>query len=186
MSRSGRDQDADRAHAEAERILADVEARRHDPEFLERLARRVEADRPGLDLLAGGEAGQYPTDDASPIGRVEKPWGYELRIAFTEHYAGKILHIRRGAALSVHLHRSKHETSYLVTGRLMIENGWSEHELMETEATPGYSWHIRPGEIHSIEALEDSVVFEVSTPHRADAVRLRDRYGRPTQRRPDS
>lgn len=32
--------------------------------------------------------------------------------------------------------------------------------------------------IHSIEALEDSVVFEVSTPQLDDVVRLSDRYGR--------
>jgi hypothetical protein len=32
--------------------------------------------------------------------------------------------------------------------------------------------------VHSIEALEDSVVVEVSTPEVDDVVRLQDRYGR--------
>jgi mannose-6-phosphate isomerase len=34
---------------------------------------------------------------------------------------------------------------------------------------------------HSVEALEDSVVFEVSTPHLDDVVRLSDRYGRTSE-----
>jgi hypothetical protein len=35
-----------------------------------------------------------------------------------------------------------------------------------------------PGTVHTIEALEDSDVVEVSTPHLDDVVRLQDRYGR--------
>jgi mannose-6-phosphate isomerase len=37
---------------------------------------------------------------------------------------------------------------------------------------------VKPGTVHSIEAIEDSVVLEVSTPHLDDVVRLEDRYGR--------
>ena len=43
---------------------------------------------------------------------------------------------------------------------------------------PGYTWRNRPLEIHTIEALEDSDVLEVSTPHLDDVVRLVDNYGR--------
>lgn len=35
-----------------------------------------------------------------------------------------------------------------------------------------------PGEIHTIEALEDADVLEVSTAHLDDVVRLSDGYGR--------
>jgi hypothetical protein len=35
-----------------------------------------------------------------------------------------------------------------------------------------------PGNVHTIEALEDSDVLEVSTPHLDDVVRLSDNYGR--------
>jgi hypothetical protein len=44
--------------------------------------------------------------------------------------------------------------------------------------TPGCSWRNEPGVVHSIEALEDATVLEVSTPQLDDVVRLSDRYGR--------
>lgn len=51
-------------------------------------------------------------------------------------------------------------------------------DLEEEEIGPGHTWRIEPGTVHSIEAIEDSVVLEVSTPHLDDVVRLRDRYRR--------
>jgi mannose-6-phosphate isomerase-like protein (cupin superfamily) len=110
--------------------------------------------------------------------RVEKPWGHELWWAETEHYAGKLLYIDAGHQLSLQLHREKDESSYLLSGRLRLTRGPSEGELHEEEIGPGYAWRIEPGTVHSIEALEDSVVLEVSTPQLSDVVRLRDRYHR--------
>ena len=43
---------------------------------------------------------------------------------------------------------------------------------------PGHAWRNKPGTVHSIEALEDSLVLEVSTPQLEDVVRLEGRYGR--------
>jgi mannose-6-phosphate isomerase len=37
---------------------------------------------------------------------------------------------------------------------------------------------INPGDIHPMEALEDTVFLEVSTPELDDVVRLENRYGR--------
>jgi mannose-6-phosphate isomerase len=110
--------------------------------------------------------------------RVEKPWGHEVWWAQTEHYAAKILFVEQGHALSLQLHREKDETSYLFSGSLRLTVGASEAELETRVIEPGYSWRNEPGRVHSIEALEDSVVFEVSTPHLDDVVRLEDRYGR--------
>jgi quercetin dioxygenase-like cupin family protein len=110
--------------------------------------------------------------------RVEKPWGHEIWWAQTEHYAGKILVVEKGQALSLQLHREKDETSYLFSGRLRLTSGASEAELETEEIGAGHSWRNEPGRVHSIEALEDSVVFEVSTPQLDDVVRLEDRYGR--------
>jgi len=42
----------------------------------------------------------------------------------------------------------------------------------------GAVWRNRPGDVHTIEALEDSDVLEVSTPDLDDVVRLSDSYGR--------
>lgn len=49
---------------------------------------------------------------------------------------------------------------------------------MSTELAVGAVWRNEPGQVHTIEALEDSVVVEVSTPELDDVVRLADDYGR--------
>jgi mannose-6-phosphate isomerase-like protein (cupin superfamily) len=110
--------------------------------------------------------------------RVEKPWGYELWWAATPHYAGKILHVEAGHSLSLQMHREKDESSYLLSGRLRLTRGPSAEELTIEEIGPGFTWRVEPGTVHSIEALEDSDVLEVSTPQLDDVVRLEDRYGR--------
>jgi mannose-6-phosphate isomerase-like protein (cupin superfamily) len=110
--------------------------------------------------------------------RVEKPWGHELWWAQTDHYAGKLLHVDAGHQLSLQLHRKKDETSYLLSGRMLLTRGASVDDLAVEEIGPGFAWRVEPGVVHSIEAIEDSVVLEVSTPHLDDVVRLRDRYQR--------
>jgi quercetin dioxygenase-like cupin family protein len=109
---------------------------------------------------------------------VEKPWGYEIWYAWTDQYVGKIIHVNQGCRLSLQYHHQKDETSYVLSGRILVTNGPNEQELTVTEAAPGFGWRNRPGEIHSIEALEDSDVLEVSTPQLDDVVRLQDQYGR--------
>jgi quercetin dioxygenase-like cupin family protein len=110
--------------------------------------------------------------------RVDKPWGYEIWWAWTEQYVGKILHVEAGHRLSVQYHEHKDETSYVLKGRLILFKGPSADDLTETEVGAGDQWRNRPGEIHTIEAIEDSDVLEVSTPHLDDVVRLSDAYGR--------
>jgi mannose-6-phosphate isomerase-like protein (cupin superfamily) len=112
------------------------------------------------------------------VTRVEKPWGHELWWAQTDSYAGKLLHVDKGHRLSLQMHREKDETSYLLSGRMKLTYGPSRDELVEEEIEPGHSWRIEPGTVHTIEALEDSVVLEASTPQVDDVVRLDDRYGR--------
>ena len=109
--------------------------------------------------------------------RVPKPWGEEIIFAETERYAGKILVVRRNETLSLQYHNRKDETLYLYRGsvKLRIEEGG---EGRESILSPGDSCRIRPGTPHRLEALEDSEVFEVSTPELDDVVRMDDRYGR--------
>jgi mannose-6-phosphate isomerase len=110
--------------------------------------------------------------------RVQKPWGHELWFAQTELYAGKLLHVRAGQRLSVQYHKEKDETSYLLSGRLRLSQGASADSLVTTELEAGAVWRSEPGQVHAIEALEDAVVVEVSTPELDDVVRLVDNYGR--------
>jgi len=117
------------------------------------------------------------SDSDLPL-RVDKPWGHELWFAHTEHYAGKLLHVKAGYRLSVQYHDEKDETSYLLSGRLLLRQGQAVDQLNVRELGPGEVWRNEPRVIHVIEALEDSVVVEVSTPELDDVVRLADRYGR--------
>lgn len=110
--------------------------------------------------------------------RVNKPWGHELWFAQTDRYAGKLLHVDAGQRLSIQYHEEKDETSYLLSGRLLLSQGSDANSLAATELGAGAVWRNEPGQVHTIEALEDSVVVEVSTPELDDVVRLTDDYGR--------
>ena len=48
--------------------------------------------------------------------RIDKPWGYEIVWAETDHYVGKILHLDAGTRLSLQYHRHKEETLLLQVG----------------------------------------------------------------------
>jgi mannose-6-phosphate isomerase len=111
--------------------------------------------------------------------RVEKPWGYELIWALTDVYCGKVLFVRAGQALSLQFHRQKDESWYIQSGRAKLELGPSgESVLGEEVVSAGAFFHLPPGTVHRVTALEDTTIFEVSTPQVEDVVRLEDRYGR--------
>lgn len=110
--------------------------------------------------------------------RVDKPWGYELIWAHTEHYVGKILHVNAGHALSLQYHDVKDETMHLLRGRMRLVIGKSVDALETIELAEGESVRIRPHTVHRVEAITDVDILEASTPHLDDVVRLEDRYGR--------
>ena len=110
--------------------------------------------------------------------KTEKPWGYELLIAHTPYYVGKILHVTAGHALSLQYHREKDETIHLYRGEAVLHGEDESGRPTSEEMKPGISFHIPPGTVHRLEALADSDFFEVSTTQLDDVVRLEDRYGR--------
>ena len=110
--------------------------------------------------------------------RVDKPWGYELRWGITERYAGKVLHINKGEALSLQYHDRKDEYQYVVKGAVDIELGGPDGALKKHRMQAGDTLHITPGTRHRLTAVEDTDIFEVCTPEIDDVVRLEDRYGR--------
>lgn len=109
---------------------------------------------------------------------VSKPWGSELWFAHTDRYAGKILRVRAGCRLSVQFHEEKDETSYVLSGRVIVSQGDSADQLTARELGPGESWRNQPRIVHTLEAVEHTEIIEVSTPQLEDVVRLADRYGR--------
>lgn len=110
--------------------------------------------------------------------RVDKPWGYELRWAITDRYLGKILHVNTGEALSLQYHERKDEYLYLMKGAIDMELGGPDGKLTTHRMREGDTLHITPGTRHRMTAIEDTDIFEVSTPEIEDVVRLEDRYGR--------
>jgi mannose-6-phosphate isomerase-like protein (cupin superfamily) len=110
--------------------------------------------------------------------KVDKPWGYELRWAITERYLGKVLHINKGEALSLQYHRQKDECQYILAGAIDMEVGPTESEMTTRRMRAGDTVHLTPGTRHRLTAVEDTDIFEVSTPEIDDVVRLEDRYGR--------
>ncbi len=116
-------------------------------------------------------------DGEAMKAHVEKPWGHETIWARTDAYVGKVLFIRAGQKLSLQYHKIKEETIYLFSGEMLftVQEGG---DLVVKRMRPGDEHHIPPGTRHRMEAVQDCHVFEVSTPHLDDVVRLEDAYGR--------
>lgn len=110
--------------------------------------------------------------------RVDKPWGGELWIAHNQHYAFKRIEIKAGHRSSLQYHREKHEHIYIHSGRLKATLQDDAGRLIEREFGPGEVIENAPKEQHRIEAVEDVVLFEVSTPQLDDVVRVEDDYQR--------
>lgn len=110
--------------------------------------------------------------------RVPKPWGHELIWAETDRYAGKMLHVEKGQALSLQYHVRKEETLYVLAGEVELEYGEADEPLRAVRLRAGDGFRITPQLRHRIAAIETSDLLEASTPELDDVVRIEDRYGR--------
>ena len=111
--------------------------------------------------------------------KVEKPWGHEVIWAKADGYAGKLLFVRAGHALSLQFHREKDESWYVLAGRAELELGEAGQAVLTAEIVgPGAAFRFPPGTVHRVRAVEDTTILEVSTPQLDDVVRLEDAYGR--------
>lgn len=110
--------------------------------------------------------------------RTEKPWGYELLIGFAPAYAGKVIFVKRGYRLSLQYHRKKDESTYVFQGRVDLELEQPDGNMQILSFKTGDSFRIPPLTRHRLKAVEDTILFEVSTPELEDVVRLQDDYGR--------
>ncbi len=105
---------------------------------------------------------------------VPKPWGRELIWARAPKYVGKILEIKKGGRLSLQYHKRKHESFYVLKGKLKLVLG-----KRTLTAGPGRAFTVPPGTVHRYMAPHGRVTLvEVSTTELDDVVRLADDYGR--------
>lgn len=116
--------------------------------------------------------------EEKPVQIKNKPWGREIWFAHTDKYAGKILEIKKGHRYSLQYHERKHETQYVYSGQVKLIYGTDKDNLQEKILNSGDKVEVRPYTIHRLQAIEDSQIFEVSTPELDDVVKLDDDYGR--------
>jgi mannose-6-phosphate isomerase len=111
-------------------------------------------------------------------GRVDKPWGYELRWAITDRYLGKLIHVDAGQQLSLQYHVQKDETLLVLNGDLDLVLEDDTGTVRTHRLGAGMSARVRPGRRHRFRAVTDVDICEVSSPEIDDVVRLEDDYGR--------
>ncbi len=91
--------------------------------------------------------------------KVSKVWGSEEWIANYD-YCGKKLVLNQGFRCSIHYHKNKDETFYILKGKVLMEIN-NEKRIM----LPGESVRIIPNTKHRFTGLENSEIMEFSTHH---------------------
>ena len=135
------------------------------------------------------------------VKTIKKPWGHEKWIADGApdfKYALKEIFIRSSFKSSIQFHEFKHETTYVKAGKGILyyietpinikkfnDGKYSDEEMQELiknmkklEISPGTIYHIKPGIIHRVEAVEDLIFIESSTIELNDVVRINDQWSR--------
>lgn len=103
--------------------------------------------------------------------RMDKPWGYEKVLMLTKDRLEKELFVMGGYRTSLHYHKERDETLHILDG-----SGYVEFEDRKEEFKKGAAIRIKPNTTHSIVAVENTTIKEVSTPHPEDVVRVKDFY----------
>jgi quercetin dioxygenase-like cupin family protein len=94
------------------------------------------------------------------VKRHEKGWGYEDWLVNNKKYCGKILHFNKGKLCSLHYHKLKDETFYILKGYIVLEVNTKKYNLRQ-----GNTFRIKPLTKHRIYALTDADIIEISTQH---------------------
>jgi len=114
--------------------------------------------------------------------KIIKPWGEEIIFTPKElGRTGKILSIRSKKRLSFQYHEEKEETLCLFSGNVLlwIEDGDGKLQKINMKPQKGYT--IVSKQKHRLEALEDSIVLEISSQEKGNTIRLEDDYNRGTE-----
>ncbi|GEM_PF-459603 len=110
---------------------------------------------------------------------VNKPWGYEYLVYQNDSVAVWYLHLREGAATSLHCHPKKKTGIILLKGEAVVSFLQDSHSMR-----PLSKLVIRPGLFHSTRAVSPGGIdlLELETPvDKENLVRFEDLYGRQGQ-----
>ena len=105
--------------------------------------------------------------------KTDKPWGYEKLIILTEKYMVKELYIKKDFSTSLHYHPQKDETMHVKWGSGYILIAGKKIKIKEGDVV-----RIPPNTHHQIIATQNLLLYEYSTPHPDDTVRIKDPYNR--------
>ncbi len=108
--------------------------------------------------------------------REDKPWGYEKIVVDNEKYLVKELYLKKGFKTSLHYHPNKDESMHILSGEGYIE--YTDNGKSTDPASKGKVIRIKPNTKHSIVATSNLRIFEYSTPHPEDTIRIKDFYNR--------
>ena len=103
-----------------------------------------------------------------------KGWGAETILINCMDYCAKFLDFNAGSQGSLHLHRNKHETWYILSGEIVFT--W-----VDTATATHCTHRLCAGDMvdiprmlpHQVLAIQDTRIMEVSTPHEeSDSYRI--------------
>tara|TARA_Y100000768_G_scaffold388528_2_gene384974 strand:+ start:1365 stop:2114 length:750 start_codon:yes stop_codon:yes gene_type:complete len=109
--------------------------------------------------------------------KVNKPWGHELWLnGEDQDYCLKEIFLKANNQTSLQYHHMKEETNILYQGKIQfvyqLEIESSETKYLDLTSIS--SIHVKPMSVHRIKAVTDVLLYETSTPHLKDVVRIED------------
>tara|TARA_B100001027_G_scaffold215229_1_gene188789 strand:- start:663 stop:1421 length:759 start_codon:yes stop_codon:yes gene_type:complete len=140
-------------------------------------------------LIAGTKSNKYKNKKISEFNlnksyKVKKHWGHELWInGRNSNFAFKKIFLKKGNKTSLQYHNKKKETNFLYKGKIFL------HYLSKNKNFADINFFkdikkkflkgpvvidVEPKTIHRIEAVTDLTLYETSTPHLDDVIRLQD------------
>ena len=98
-------------------------------------------------------------------GFIEKGWGHELIWATNEKYCGKLMKFNKGSRFSMHFHKEKDESWYVLDGKFdLLTIDTTDASVQKSRLEAGDVWRNEPLLPHQLICLEEGTVIEVSTP----------------------
>jgi len=108
----------------------------------------------------------------------ERPCGTEDLLALvTKQFSVKRLMVKAGNKGGLQFHRLKDEVQIMISGKMIIRYDLGDKILREKIVEAGDVVHFPPGLVHQEEAITDCELFEASSPHFNDRVRVEESYG---------
>ena len=122
--------------------------------------------------------------DQNKIYKVSKPWGYELWITGKNNrdLCLKKIFIKSGNKTSLQYHKLKREVNFLYEGKSNLhfytkkfnERKFQINLIKKKLVKEGEYISINPFTVHRLESITNITLYEVSTPHLDDVIRLAD------------